>query len=141
MLPCRGYGLSVCTSADREIVRNIKETLCYVAADYEAEMKKYLNSPEAIDKTYELPDGTEITVAEGRFTSTECLFTEQNGLRSKLVDSVPNLRSQLYANIVLAGGTTMLEGFEERLAKELSKLVAPAEQVKLVAPPGRKHSA
>ena len=33
-------GLSLSSSAKREIVRGMKEKLCYVAEDYEADMKK-----------------------------------------------------------------------------------------------------
>ena len=47
-------GLSFSGSAGREIVRDIKERLAYVAEDFEAEMKKAETSSE-IEKNYELP--------------------------------------------------------------------------------------
>jgi len=49
-------GQSFASSAEREIVRDIKEKLCYVAENYEAELEAYKKST-AKEKTYELPDG------------------------------------------------------------------------------------
>merc|ERR1719159_1773745 len=47
-------GHSFTTSAEREIVRDIKEKLCYIAKDYDAELAGVDNNSE-LDKTYELP--------------------------------------------------------------------------------------
>ncbi|MHA2255694.1 MAG: actin, cytoplasmic 2 [Candidatus Heimdallarchaeaceae archaeon] len=147
LLRQRGYSLS--SSAEREIVRDIKERLCYVALDPEKELK-LAEKVSGMEKTYTLPDGETLTIGAERFMAPELFFnpgaigSEENPLDELIYRSIQNcdvdLRRDLYANIVLSGGSTMFPGLKERLHKELTELVPETMEVKIIAPPERRYS-
>merc|ERR1711975_84950 len=86
----------------------------------------------------ELPDGQVITIGNERFRCPEALFQpsflgmETPGVHETTYNSIMkcdvDIRKDLYANIVLSGGTTMYAGIADRMSKEI------------IAPPERKYS-
>ena len=52
-----------------------------------------------------------------------------------------DLKKDFYGDIVLAGGNTMFEGFQERLSEEIARLAPPSIKIKIISPPERNISA
>jgi actin-related protein len=118
----QSYNMS--SSAEREIVRDIKENLAYVAFDFNAEMDKFKDSNQH-DKSYTLPDGKVVTLGNQQFRCPEALFNpgligkDFPGIHKLTQDSIQtadiDIRKSLYENIVMSGGSTMYSGIAERL--------------------------
>lgn len=141
------------TSAEKEIVRVMKEKTSYVAIDPRKEEKDWQQGIWKADRKevdYVLPDGHKIKVGAERFRAPEILFEpeliglEYPGIHQMLVDAISrtdmDLRKNLFGNIVLSGGTTLCKGFGDRLLTELQRLAVKDMRIKIFAPPERKYS-
>ena len=134
------------TSAEREIVRDIKERMAFTAVDPQTAI-----SDRRLEKTYTLPDGQTVSVAAERFQCSEVMFNpgllgqhESPGIHAATYHSLINCdidtRSELYRNIFLVGGNTKLSSMDLRLRKELKYLLPSGVRIGVTAPPERKYS-
>jgi actin-related protein len=148
LLKDRGYNFT--TPAEIEIVRDIKEKLCYVVhQNFDAVLKESAENT-SVEKTYDLPDQRSIVVGNERFRCPEILFNpshagfEIEGVHKYAYDSIMkcdvDIRKDLFSNIILAGGTTLFEGIGERMWYEIHQLASSNNKIKVLAPPERKYS-
>ena len=141
----RGYYLD--SPSEQQLVPDIKEQLCYVAIDFEEEMKKDMSEME---KTYVLPDGRNITLGNERFRCPEAFFQPSHvgqlygGLPQTMFNSIQKcdmaVRRALYNNVVVSGGSCLFKGFVQRLEKELMTISPPSVELDIIAPPEGKYT-
>ncbi|XP_042518855.1 actin-related protein 8-like isoform X2 [Macadamia integrifolia] len=131
-------------------VRTLKENLCYVAADYEAELSK---NTEA---SFEVSGEGWFTLSKERFQTGEILFqprmggTRTMGLHQAVALCMDHCQAAdvmgddgWFKTVVLAGGTACLPGLPERLEKELYATL-PASMsngIRVIPPPYGTDSA
>ena len=130
LLTLRGYTFH--KSSDFDVVREIKEKMCFVSADIELD-RRIANETTTYVVPYTLNDGRVIKVSGERFEAPEVLFQpellghEGFGIHQLLYDTIMkadiNLRKDFFDKVVVSGGTTMYPGFSTRMENELKKLV------------------
>uniref|UniRef100_A0A914DRA1 Actin n=1 Tax=Acrobeloides nanus TaxID=290746 RepID=A0A914DRA1_9BILA len=141
----RKEGYNFYRSSEFEIVREIKEKMCYLSTN----VYKDENS-EAEKSHYHLPDGSTLEIGAARFRAPEVLFRpeligeEYDGIHQCIVNSIHkcdmDLRKTLYSNIVLSGGSTMFNGFGDRLLSEVKKIAPKDAKIRIMAPQERLYS-
>lgn len=141
----RGYSFS--SSAPSEVVRGIKEKLCYVAVDFEKE-SRVGEAGSSVQRQYELPDGQTITVGNERFQCPEALFKpsllgmECPGIHKMIYNSIMkcpmDTRRDLFSYISLSGGNTLFPWIAERMEREVRALAPSSAAVNVSAFPERE---
>ena len=148
-------GFSFTTTAELNAVKAIKETLCSVALDFENDSKAAAETncePSSLsEKSYTLPDGKVIHINTEQVQCPEALFQpsllgmDAYGIHGLINNSIiacdEEIKTDLFANIVLCGGSTLFLGFVKRLEKELGDSATTKTNVKIIAPPQRRFSA
>ncbi|XP_054034511.1 actin-like protein 7A [Dryobates pubescens] len=129
-----------------DIVQDIKEKCCYASLDFTEDLCLPVEQQEV---GYKLPDGRLLTVGKERFLCAEALF--QPDLLGSQEPGLPQLAcaclkkhecdiiKTVMGNILLCGGSTMMEGFAERFRRELATM-CPSGSLGITAAPHRKFS-
>jgi actin-related protein len=135
---------------DKELT-DIKENRCYVAADFDTEFQKVEHLNEA-EKLVVTEGSRTIQLSAQRFRCPEPFFDPRflgvasPKLPSLVLDSIlrtEDLSAQMLGSVLLAGGSSMFNGFAERIERELgsSDRLPKGAVVKVIAPGNRNHSA
>ena len=137
------------TTAEREMVQEVKEQMCYVAKDYDDELNKAEKEGSGFVKQVEMTNGEIVSIGSEMFQCPELLFhpeligMEAMGIHEAVEHSIKNceydIRKELAKNILISGGTTLLPGFDERLRTEVEYL-RPYWNPRVIALEERKYS-
>lgn len=141
----RKEGFTFRTSSELEIIRQIKEKVCYLSLNPFKE-----ETVESEKVKFTLPDGSILDPGASRYRAPELLFRpdlvgdESEGIHEVLAFTIQrsdmDLRKTLYGNIVLSGGSTLFKGFGDRLLSEVKKLAPKDIKIRISAPSERLYS-
>ncbi|EGZ20739.1 hypothetical protein PHYSODRAFT_259446 [Phytophthora sojae] len=133
----RRAGYNFQTSAEREVVREIKEKLCYVA--FNPTKEEQLEAEKSA-----------LAIGPEKFRAPEVLFrpeiigSEARGVHECLVQAIMksdlDLRKTLFSQVILSGGSTLFPGFGDRLLAEVRKKAPKDIKIRISAPPTRIYS-
>lgn len=135
---------------DMEDVRKLKESRLYNATEFSKEMEDF-KSGLTKQTNYELPDHTMIELAQEQIQAPEILF--KPGLIGRFDPGVhemtseclqkldSDLKRELYSNIILCGGNSMMHNYPNRLNREILTVSPNNAKVKIIANPDRQHLA
>ncbi|NXI60437.1 ACL7A protein, partial [Chloroceryle aenea] len=134
------------TEHQLNIVEDLKEKCCYTSLDLARDLSLPVQKQQM---DYQLPDGHLVTVGKERFLCAEGLFrpllfgSQQPGLLQLTLDCLKkcdaDITKKMVGNIVLCGGSTMMEGFADRFQMELARM-CPGDNLITAASPQRKSS-
>lgn len=140
-------GISLFNSNEQEIVRTIKEKTGFCSLDYKYDEEQNDNS---FTSKFKLPDGQLIDIQRDKYRIPEILFqpllinSESDSVSDMLFHSIrqvdKDLQTGLMSNIILNGGSTLFNGFTQRLLNELNEKFLPENKLKITAPKDRLYS-
>jgi centractin len=154
LLKKQGYSFS--TTSEFEIVRKMKEEICFTAIGNSNSVLSNMsghfdlggnkNKSES-SNTYNLPDGNAIKIGEEKCIAPEILFnpsiigSEYLSFQEMIVTSINkvdiDLRKNLYTNVLISGGNTLFKGIQEKFHTEIKYLSPKNMKVKIHSPGNR----
>lgn len=130
LLTLRGYSFH--KTSDFDVVREIKEKMCFISADVKMD-RRISNETTTYVEPFTLDNGQVIKVSGERFEAPEILFQpyllghETPGLSELVYQTIMkadiNLRKDFFQHIVVSGGTTMFPGLSTRIENDIRGLV------------------
>ncbi|EFC37747.1 hypothetical protein NAEGRDRAFT_53573 [Naegleria gruberi] len=132
-------GINFTSSSEMEILREMKESIVTCS-----------KGEEYLVQQYELPDGTLIETSRERYECVECLFnpnlvgiSSDFGIAELIYNSICkcpiDTKLDLYSNIILSGGTSLIQDFNVKLKQELDQL-NQRHSFRIISPPERNYS-
>ena len=130
----------------RQIVNDLKESICYVAEDAVDN-----NQVNVRTKDFELPDGKQCTIGGQRAQFPEVLFGRNSGvegftgIHTMVTEAISrtdiDIRRDLFSGIVLTGGSAGFKNIVERLQKQIPEIAPQNVKVKVIHSADIKHAA
>lgn len=126
--------INIKVSGEAEHIRSLKEQMCSISQSYAYDMQQLEDPLSGEERSYELPSGEIIQVNHRqRYSATEIIFDpsvrgdgKNPGIVKMAYESIEkcdaDLKINLYNNIVLAGGSTLMPGFRDRFEDEIIRL-------------------
>ena len=153
LLKKQGYSFS--TTSEFEIVKKIKEEICFtvVGSSSNNPLSNISNlelgnkNKSESSNTYNLPDGNAIKIGEEKSLAPEILFnpsiigSEHLSFQEMIVTSINkvdiDLRKNLFNNILISGGNTLFKGIQEKFHTEIKYLSPKNMKVRIHSPGNR----
>jgi centractin len=142
-LQLRRAGLTFTTTAELDLCKAIKEEVCFLLSSEQ-------DTAADAATQYQLPDGSAVSLSSERYQAPNVLFdpslcgSEEPGAADVLVNSIMkgdiDLRPKLFSQVVVAGGSTLMAGFGERLLYDVRARSPSHTRIRISAPPERLYS-
>jgi centractin len=149
-LQLRQSGIRLTTTAEADLAKIMKEEICYLTPTPIFDEAGDKDAKAQARSQYRLPDGQAVSLSSERYEAPNILFdpslfgSEELGVADVLVNSIMksdvDLRPKLFSQIVLAGGSTLLPGFGERMLYEIRSRSPAHTCIRISAPPERLES-